>query len=139
MPQSAEPQWQPISQLPLLASIVDEMFKDTQDQYQLYVQARKKPHVLDDAIVDRASRAHQTQLEDVSLFEQQFVRWQKEPLTDPQQRQINRLTAKLASLKDLCANILAVLDEIKPGTIDAILRKSELELGLEVLLRKHKR
>jgi hypothetical protein len=32
-------------------------------------------------------------------------------------------------------NILALADELKEGTIDKVLAKSDLELGIEVLLR----
>jgi hypothetical protein len=42
----------------------------------------------------------------------------------------------LPRLRQLSEAILEMLDEIKEGTIDKILAKSDLEVGLEYLLRK---
>jgi hypothetical protein len=66
----------------MLASLLDGMFQDTQDQYQRYLQAKDKPHILDDATVQTQSALHRTQLEDLALYEQQFARWQMESLTE---------------------------------------------------------
>ena len=68
-----------------------------------------------------------------------MVRTKREPPTDPQRREAQRLTAMRASLKELCAQSLAVLDAIKPNAIDALGSKSDFELGRETLLRKSKR
>lgn len=132
-------QWQPISRLPLLAQMVDGMFQDDQKQSELFLQVRHKPHVLDDATVNRAIRAFETQLEDLTtLYEPQFARWQQENLTDAQKQELNRLTTKLADVKKLVENILTLLNEIKNGTIDKIMAKSDAELALEVLIGKRK-
>jgi hypothetical protein len=77
---------------------------------------------------------HRTQLEDLALYEQQFARWQKEPLTEAQRRELKRLMGRLASMKELSGTILALLDKLQAGTIDQVLRKSDLELGLAALL-----
>jgi len=49
MPQ--QPQWQPISQLVLIASHIDGMLEAAQEQYQTLQPARAKPHVLDNDTV----------------------------------------------------------------------------------------
>jgi len=46
MPQE-QPQWQPISQLALIASHIDSMLEAAQEQYETLLPARAKPHVLD--------------------------------------------------------------------------------------------
>jgi hypothetical protein len=78
----SEPNWQPISQLPLLTSMVDTVLENTEDQYQTFVSIKERPHVLDDDIVNRAIRLYQAQIDDVWFYEEQFSRWLAEPLTD---------------------------------------------------------
>jgi hypothetical protein len=43
-----QPDWQPISRLPLIGSMIDGMFQDAEEHYQTLLQASPKPHVLDD-------------------------------------------------------------------------------------------
>ena len=47
MPQQPQPQWQPITQLALIASHIDGMLEAAQEQYETLQPARAKPHVLD--------------------------------------------------------------------------------------------
>jgi hypothetical protein len=72
------------------------------------------------------------------LYHNQFSWWLDEKLTDAQRQEINRLTQKLAALKELNESMIAVLEEIKPGTIDQIMKKSDLELGLEFFMKQQK-
>lgn len=127
-------QWQPISRLPLLAMMVKGMLKDNQSQYALFLEAREKPWVLDNATVDRALRVYRVQREDLKLYDEQFARWQQESLTVDQQAAVSELITLLAQLKTVVDQILALLDELKDGTIEKMLGKSDLEVGLEVLL-----
>jgi hypothetical protein len=63
MPSSEPVNWQPISQMPLVAGMIDGALGDTRDHLQTLTKARAKPHVLDDATVDRIERVHREQLE----------------------------------------------------------------------------
>lgn len=143
MPNHPEPNWQPISQLPLLASMVDGVLANSEEQHETFAHVRAKPHVLDDEIVNRAINLYQAQLDDLWFYEEQFARWLKAPLTASQRQEAGALWARLASqlprIRELSEAILALLDEIKRGTINRILEKSDLELGLEFLLRNRKR
>ena len=131
---TGEIQWQPISALPQLAALVDGMWQDDQEQHTLYLEVRDRPHVLDDATVKRAVRLYHDRLDILTTrFEPQFARWQAEPLTDAQRQEVKRLVERLADLKALDEKILELLDEITKGTIDAVMRKSDFELGVEAL------
>ena len=55
--------WQPISQMPLVASMIDGALSDTAEHIQTLAKARTRPHVLDDATIDRVERVHGEQLE----------------------------------------------------------------------------
>ena len=135
MSNQPEPNWQPISRLPLLVSMIDDVLENSEDQFETFSEVRDKPHVLDDAIVARAIRLYEAQLEDLWLYEEQFGRWLKQSLTDDQRGEVERLLGQLPRIKQLSEAILELLDEIKDGTIDKVLGKSDLELGLESLLR----
>ena len=139
MPQDQEPNWQPISALPMIASMIRETLENTEDQYQTLQEAEDKPHVLNDDLVDRVIRLYTLQAEDVELFAQQLARWQKAGLTPPQQQEVEALSAQVQRLREVGTAILALAAKLKEGTIERVLEKSDIELGLEVLLGKRKR
>jgi hypothetical protein len=112
---------------------------NTEEQHQTFTELRTKPHVLDDELVSRATRLYQAQLADLWFYEEQFARWQKEPLTNSQRQEVKRLASQLPRIRELSEAILVLLDEIKEGTINRILEKSDLELGLEYLLKNRRR
>lgn len=130
--------WQPISALPTIAYIIDGMLHDTQNQHQLLLEAQYKPHVLDDYTVDRVIKVYNTQLEDVSMFDEQLSRWKKQELSESQRHEVERLTKQLEKLLKVCQEILSLAKELKEGTIDRILEKSDIEIALEVLTGKLK-
>ena len=133
-----EPHWQPLSALPMIAQLIRETLKDTDEQYQTLREAEEKPHALDDALVDRVIRLYTVQAEDVALFEEQLARWKKEDLTPAQEQEIDQLQESLQQLRELEAKILSLAEKLKEGTIDSILRKSDVELALEILSGKRK-
>jgi hypothetical protein len=55
-----------------------------------------------------------------------------------QLQQVNRLAEQIPTIKARITAILALAEELKSGTIDTILAKSDFELGLEWLLGKRK-
>jgi len=73
MSRQPQPTWQPITQLPLIASVIDGML--VEEQYRLLQQARSKPHVLDDATIGRVIAVSTTQRDDLWLFAEQLRRW----------------------------------------------------------------
>lgn len=59
-----------------------------------------------------------------------------------QRREVERLTGQLGRLRAVIDTILALMDELKGGTIETVLAKDDLEVGLGFLLglaREHKR
>ena len=131
-----EPHWQPISALPMISQLIRRMRKDTDEQYQTLLEAEDKPHVLDDALVDRVIQLYTTQAEDVAIFDQQLTRWKKEDLTPAKKQEIDLLSEQLQQLRELEAKILSLAEKLKQGTINSILRKSDVELAIEVLSGK---
>ena len=64
---------------------------------------------------------------------EQLDRWRSGSLTVAQRLEVERLRGQLAHNRDVDAAVLSLAEQLKATTIDAILAKSDVELGLEVL------
>ena len=134
MPSSEPVNWQPISQLPLVASVLDGALSDTADHIQTLTKARARPHVLDDATIDRVERVHGEQLEFVDIYAEQVRRWRAEGPSATQRRELDRLEEQNRRLRQVTTEVLALAAELRKGTIDRIMAMSDLELGMQALL-----
>jgi len=135
MTDAASPNWQPISMLPTISGIIDGELADAEVHYATLLQVRDKPYVLDDATVERSIKLHTEQLDFTWVFLEQLDRWYRTDLTNHEREEIDRLSVQLEQLRVVLTNILALADELKEGIIDKIFAQSDLELGIEVLLR----
>ena len=132
------PRWRPISDLPIVASILDSMLHDDEGQYRTLLECRPKPYVLDDQTVGRVIQVFTQQKADLPIYQQQLARWNTGDLSATQRREVERLQGCVTKLRELAESILSLAEELKQGTIESVLRKSDLELGLEFLLGKRK-
>ncbi|MBA3471058.1 MAG: hypothetical protein H0T53_15595 [Herpetosiphonaceae bacterium] len=129
-----EVQWQPLEMLPTFAFMLDDTVESTEDQLINLTQAHQRPASMDDATILRAERVYTEQREYLDLYAQQFQRWQAERLTPTQKHEITRLVGVVRRMITVTDQILTLIADIKPHTIDAIMRKSDVELGLEAVL-----
>ena len=130
------PNWQPITRLPLIASMIDEMLQDAQEQYKNLGEVRSKPWVLDDDTVNRVVKVYTEQRDDIlGLYEEQLRRWEGLSLTAFQHAEIGRVRGQLESLRSVLTDILELAEDLKKGTIESQLAKDDTEVGLEALLR----
>jgi hypothetical protein len=135
-----EPNWQPISMLATVASLSDEGLRDAREHYATLLEARPKPHVLDDATIARIKRVNGESLEWCDVYDdRQLARWQRERLTGEQRVEVTRLQGVQRDLRAVLTQILELADEFAQGTIERQLAKSDLELGLEVVLGSRRR
>lgn len=123
----------PISFLPTYTELIIGELAQTEEQYASFAAAKHKPHVLDDALVDHAVKLYEDQLSLILLHEQQLNWWLSENITDAQRYQVEDLLAKLPALREKTEALLALLAELKQGTIDRILEMSNEELGWKFL------
>jgi hypothetical protein len=130
-PHKPTPRWHPIASMPLIAHVIDGQLEGAEEQHRLLLQA--KPGSLDDATVERVVQVFTEEAELLVIYQEQLDRWRAEPLTIAQRREVDRLGRQVARNRDVAAAILALAEELKATTIDAILAKSDLELGLELL------
>jgi hypothetical protein len=134
-PMAEQPHWHPIAMLATIARHIDGMVEADQEQLATLQEARTKPYVLDDDTVTRVKRAFTTQREDFWVFEEQLRRWQALKLTTEQRAEVTRLQGQLVRLRQINSDVLALAEELSKGTIEKQLAKSDVELGLEALLR----
>lgn len=132
------PNWQPISALHMFTFLIDQMLMENEEQYNRLLEARDKPHILDDYTVNRVIRVYNDHLEDADIFDEQLSRWKKGKLSASQRQEVERLTGQVGKLREVCQQILALAAELSEGTIDRILEKSDIELAIDVLTGKLK-
>lgn len=96
-------------------------------------------HVLDDATIERTKRVNREGLEWCGVYERQLRRWRGQRLSGAQRREIARLEGVSRELRSMLTQILELADELGRGTIERQLAKSDVELGIEYLLRSHPR
>ena len=133
-----QPQWQPISMLPTIATHIDGMLEAAQEQYQTLLPAKARPHALDDYTVNRVKEVFTTQQNDLLLFDEQLKRWSEATLSAQQRQEVERLQGQMKKLREQIMTILALADELANGTIEKVMAKSDAELGLEFLLNPEK-
>jgi hypothetical protein len=129
-----EPTWQPISMLPAVAVLIDGHLEGADEQHALLAAAKPKPHVLDDHTLDRVLEVYSVQLDDLWMFDEQLTRWAKGTLTPTEGAEVERLKGQPTLLRERLGAILNLAEELRAGTLDRIMEKSDLELGLEALL-----
>ena len=108
MPHADPVNWQPISEMPLIASMIDGALDDTRDHIETLTKARTRPHLLDDATIDRVERVHNEQLEFVDIYAQQIRRWRTERPTSGQTRELDRLEEQNRQLRAVTVNVLSL-------------------------------
>jgi len=130
-----KPHWQPIEELAMVATHIDGMLQADREQYETLLEAKPKPHMLDDFTINRVIAASTTQRNDFGLFDQQLQRWQAGPLTDDQRREVERLVEQMRLLRENNEQVLTLARELSAGTIDKVMATSDVELGLEMLMK----
>lgn len=119
------PHWQPLTALPLIASLIDGELADGEEHQASLLAVRDRPHVLDDATVERSIKLHTEQRDFLGVFTEQLARWRNEQPTDAQRRELERLEGQLKRLGAVLSAILKLAKELQQGTIERVLAKSD--------------
>ena len=131
-----EQNWYPVGRLGWFTGQIREGIAVTRHQLELLQPARSRPYLLDDATVARTIQVHRDQAGDLDLFQNQADRWKASPgLTQTQRAGVAAYEALIAELRQVNSEVLAVAAELAHGTIETVLAKSDLELGIEALMR----
>jgi len=136
MPNTDPVNWQPIGQMPLIASMIDGALDDTSKHLQTLTGARTQPHVLDDATIDRVEQVHTEQMDFIDIYPADQPLACREALAIPNPR-AGPHGAQNRQLRAVTADVLALAAELRKGTIERVMDMTDLELGLQALLGTH--
>ncbi len=128
-----EPNWQPISALPTIASMIDGQLEAGRDQYRTLLEAEVRPYRLDDATVARVARVYGDTAADLWLYDTQLLRWSQRHLTPGQCTEVGRLEGQMVDLHQVVEQILALAGRLKVQTTETLLGKGDTEVGMEWL------
>ena len=120
MPHEGPVNWQPIRQMPFIARMIDDALDDTRKHLETLSEARVRPHVLDDATLDRVEQVHTKQLQFVDIYAQQISRWRAEKPSEDQTRELDRMEAQNGHLRAAIADILALAGELRKAPSNAL-------------------
>jgi len=134
MPKATRVNWQPISRMPLIAGMIKGSLDDTREHLGTLTKAQDRPHVLDDATIDRVEQVHAEQMEFADLYTRQIGRWRTEKPSAAQVSELDRMEKQNRQLRDVTADVLALAAELRKATIERVLDMTDLELGLQSLL-----
>ena len=107
MPKIHQANWQPISQMPLITSMIDTSLNDTREHLGTLNKAKDRPHVLDDATIDRVEQVHTEQMDYVEIYTRQISRWRNEKPSGAQARELNRMDSQEPMRLDCCGRCSA--------------------------------
>lgn len=117
--------------LPILATMISRQLEEAKNQYENLLQAEHKPYVLNDAIIDKTIKVFKEQLDFICLYENQISKWHdEETLTPKIESDLSISQAQLEDLNNILTNILSLANKLKNGTIEKVMAKSDLELGM---------
>ncbi len=74
-------------------------------------------------------------MEFVDIYAQQIGRWRNERPSVRQTRELDRMEEQNRKLRDATTTVLALSRDLRKGTIERVMEKSDIELGLEAVHR----
>ena len=88
---------------------------------------------VDNALVERALTLLQKNTEHIFLYYEQLNKWKRETVTDVQKKSLDIFAQKISQSRELNTTLIDLVQELKESTIDKVLEKDDLELGLDFL------
>ncbi|MFE3279935.1 hypothetical protein [Nocardia sp. NPDC059239] len=133
MSDGREQNWYPTSEIGYFTDIVREGISITVGQIELFEPAVGQPYRLDDETVGHAVQVYENQREDQVLFRNQAERWAGEVATTQEKAALAMYVAALDELDRLTDDVLKMCSTLAGQTIEKLLAKSDLKVGLEAL------
>jgi hypothetical protein len=126
-----EPTWRPLSDVTMLTEIARQGVEHARDAHELLTDAG--PYCLDDATVARMQRVWTETLECSGVYADQGLRWHLQA-TDPIDAvAVAEYSALVEQERLLAVEILDIARRLESVTIEKLMAKSDLEIGLEAL------
>jgi hypothetical protein len=126
-------QFRPLSYMPLISSISAQQVADLRKLRQDLASARTRPHVFDDATIERVISVHTETLGFVPFTRRQLDHWDEDEPSVAERETIQRIRDETDEIELLVREVLSLAEEIKVGTIDKVLAKDEFDVGWDAL------
>ncbi|MBW9151438.1 hypothetical protein [Clostridium estertheticum] len=118
--------------LPMMSTMISGQLQEANAQYENLLKAQSKPYVLNDEIVERVINVFSEQLDFICLYDNQISKWHdEETLTANIESSLAKSQVQLQELSKVITSILTLATKLKNGTIENVMGKSDLELGME--------
>lgn len=128
------PTWRPISWLPTISAAIRDGLATSQEFHGTLEQGWERPYRMDEATLLRVRRVYSEQAEDVELYAEQLRRWQAGSMSVAQRHEVDELAGQVEQWRNAVAAVLELAEDLKDNTIEALMSKSDAEVGLEALL-----
>ncbi len=127
----------PIGHMPFIAEMIQQELEEARSLEKTLLESLPKPHILDDETLDRIDHNYgEMAADNLNMHGWQLERWLQKPLTDQQKLEVQRLKVSLEAYRVKARAVLALSQRLRAGSIDRVMEKSDLELGIEFLLGK---
>ncbi len=128
-----QPIWHPPAMIPIYLKLSLGMLDSSKEQLINLKAVKGKAHILSDNEINRCLKLYTEMNEDAWVFLEQCNRWLKLSLTAKQKKQV--LEIKAATIENEAVNneILTLVKEYQPQTINKIMEMDPAELALKVL------
>jgi hypothetical protein len=121
--------FQPLSELARIARGIDEQLDNTRELYEHLCAGRERPHLLDDAMLERVLRHVADQVQFLPVYREQLATWYQSQPTAEQYIQLDRVTHQLDQWEALLRQQRDLADGFSAGTIDKMMALSDEELA----------
>jgi hypothetical protein len=126
-------QFRPLSFMPLVSSVSAQQLASLRKLRQDLADARTKPHVFDDATIERVISVHTKTLGFLPYTRRQLDHWAGEKPSVAERATIQRIRDETDETDLLVREVISLAEEIKAGTIDKVLAKDGFDMGWEAL------
>lgn len=108
-----EQKWYGLAVLPVYLRLSRKHLKESIEQLDHFEACQRKPHVLNDQVMDRLITGFLAQNHSACVFEEQCKRWSLEPLTKQAAKELTELKANVAVFRENNTQLLALVRDFK--------------------------
>ena len=135
---SETPNFYDLGMIPVYLSMSADQWEDSSENLENLKACETRPHILDDAMIFRTIKLYTEQKEMAWIPLKQCSLWREQNPTSEQLKDIEKIeTFTKGSLENI-EQILILANSFKDHTIERVLAKDDMELGLEWIMRMMK-
>jgi hypothetical protein len=135
MGRNVEPKWLPLDKIKTVRGYIDEELDNGRELLGTLLKAWTKPHVMDDALLDRVARVNKKKREDLWMYRGQMEHWLGDKrVSEADKKEIEGVGAQVKAIEEIYAKMLSLADELREGSINRIMEMDDMELAMRTLM-----